>query len=399
VRLTVVYDHRFVQAPDGSMWSGGNLGYPFLQRYLQVFDEVQIVCRQQSLAQLPSGLVLASGPGVTFAPVGNFEGGPGYLRHHRVIGRRLLDALTTASDDSAFLVRAPTLIGDTATRFFARHGFPYAVEVVGDPATVFGWGRPAGPVGSVLSTYLSAALRRQVRGATAVGYVPSPQLRQRYPASSRAVTEDYSSLALEDDAVVASPRRLTTVRSPLRLVTIGSMNWPYTGIDVLIEACRLLRDGGVDVNATVIGEGRLRSQYERQAGDAGLSDAVTFVGQVQAGIPIRERLDAADLFVLASVSEGLPRALIEAMARGLPSVGTTAGGIPGLLPPEHCAVPGDPTDLARVIRWTARSAEAMNAASKANLDRTSNFRASETWRRSARVYAALREAAERRLTA
>jgi phosphatidyl-myo-inositol dimannoside synthase len=77
------------------------------------------------------------------------------------------------------------------------------------------------------------------------------------------------------------------------------------------------------------------------------------------------------------------------MARGLPCVGTTAGGMPALLPHQYCARPGDAVDLARAIMASTRTIAAMSEASTVNLRRAGCFRVAETHRRSDRVYRAL----------
>lgn len=389
MKLTIICDHRFAYTPDGRRWSKGNLGYPFLARYLRVFDGLDIVCRQEAVNSPPLGFVEASGADCEFLPLGNFHGLLGHVRHRRAFRGRLRDRIEKAIGTSAFLVRAPTVIGKPATALLRQRRIPYAIEVVGDPRGVFGWGRPAGPVGLVLAEAMSARLRQQVRDAVAVGYVPSPELRERYPAQLAAATEDYSSLALGEDAIVPASRRITTVPTPLRLVTVCSMDFPYKGVDVLVKAVGILRQGGVDAIATVVGEGRLRERYRQDAVVRGLGDVITFVGQLGAGSAVRDHLDKADVFVLASLTEGLPRAMVEAMARGLPCVGTTAGGMPALLPPQYCARPGDALDLARAIIASTRTADAMSDASTANLRRADAFRTTETHRRSERVYRAL----------
>src|SRR5690606_2722669 len=96
--------------------------------------------------------------------------------------------------------------------------------------------------------------------------------------------------------------------------------------------------------------------------------------QLSSGQAVRDELDQADLFVLASRTEGLPRAVIEAMARGLPCIGTSVGGIPELLPTEDLVPPGDADTLARKISEVSRSPERMAAMSRRNLKKAADYR-------------------------
>jgi glycosyltransferase involved in cell wall biosynthesis len=74
-----------------------------------------------------------------------------------------------------------------------------------------------------------------------------------------------------------------------------------------------------------IGEGELRAQLEAEIARRGLQDRFILVGQQQEVLPW---YDAADVFTLTSQSEGMPIAIMEAMARGLPVVATAVSGIP-----------------------------------------------------------------------
>jgi len=97
------------------------------------------------------------------------------------------------------------------------------------------------------------------------------------------------------------------------------------------------------------GDGPLRDRLLQQARDAGLADRVLIGGS---WVRAPEFLPALDLFVLASLNEGMGRALVEAMASGLPVVATAVGGMPevlqeggaGLLVPA-----GDPQAIADAI--------------------------------------------------
>ena len=117
-----------------------------------------------------------------------------------------------------------------------------------------------------------------------------------------------------------------------------------------------------------MGGGRIQGEVESIARTLGIADHVSFPGRLRPASAVYEQLDKADLFVFPSLQEGLPRALVEAMARGLPCVSTTVGGIGELLSSEDLVPPADVPALAaklnevlsdpdRLTRMSARNAK------------------------------------------
>ena len=129
---------------------------------------------------------------------------------------------------------------------------------------------------------------------------------------------------------------------------MGSMDQPYKGVDTLIQATRLLQDRGHALTLTVVGGGRLADRYEAMTRDV-LPGAARFTGSLPSAAEVADEVATHDVFVLASLTEGMPRAMIEAMSLGLPCVGTRVGGIPGLVQEAYLASPGDPVSLADAI--------------------------------------------------
>lgn len=102
-----------------------------------------------------------------------------------------------------------------------------------------------------------------------------------------------------------------------------------------------------DTVALVVGDGPLREALEREATKLGLGETCRFLGYRE---DIPEILAALDLFILSSVSEGLPFALLEAMAAGKPVVATAVNGVTAVVRPDQgegiLVPPGDPALLA-----------------------------------------------------
>lgn len=124
------------------------------------------------------------------------------------------------------------------------------------------------------------------------------------------------------------------------LVALGRLQ-SVKGFDLLIEAAAHLAARGTRLKLTIIGEGAEGDALAARATRLGIGQAVTFAGRLRPPA-IRDLFHRADLFVLPSRSEGMPLAMMEAMASGLPvvaadvgGVARTAGGAAKLVPPER----------------------------------------------------------------
>jgi colanic acid/amylovoran biosynthesis glycosyltransferase len=165
----------------------------------------------------------------------------------------------------------------------------------------------------------------------------------------------------------------------LRLVSVGRLI-EKKGIAHVVRALRLLVDRGVRAEYRVFGDGPLRDRLTALTGELGLADRVVFEGR-QGQEAVREGLDRADVLVAASVTaadgdeEGIPNVLKEAMASGMPVVGTRHAGIPelvedgisGWLVPER-----DEAQLAEALARLAEEPErwpAMGRAGRARVER------------------------------
>lgn len=111
---------------------------------------------------------------------------------------------------------------------------------------------------------------------------------------------------------------------PLRLLFVGRLV-EEKGLDTLIDALALLVKGGRAVSLRLVGDGPLRTMIENHVRQSALDDCVTLVGALPPDA-VADELCEADLFVLPSRCEGLPVALLEAIAHGLPAVATRVSG-------------------------------------------------------------------------
>ncbi len=139
------------------------------------------------------------------------------------------------------------------------------------------------------------------------------------------------------DTRVFTPRPTSEARARLGLPDDGPIISfvgklvPRKGVDTLIEAMGILarRPGGAPL-LVAAGVGEMRPALERRAAELGIADRVRFVGKI-AHDDVGWWMSAGDVFVLPSLSEGLPTVVCEAMNCGLPVVATAVDGTPEIV--------------------------------------------------------------------
>src|SRR6267154_5222684 len=150
------------------------------------------------------------------------------------------------------------------------------------------------------------------------------------------------------DALATQP-----LQGPLRpgrpLVAVVANLWPVKGHRILVEAVAAVHARRPEVRFALVGDGSERPFLESRIAELGLEDAVEILGTRYDVPAILARADAA---CLPSLAEGLPNAVMEAMAAGLPVVATAVGGTPELVIPGETgllAPPGAAKELAEAL--------------------------------------------------
>ena len=164
-----------------------------------------------------------------------------------------------------------------------------------------------------------------------------------------------------------APRRLATIangvgipdrpvdppdEAPFTILTAGRLE-PIKGHATLLEALASGGPGLADARVRIAGEGRAHDALEAQATRLGITDRVDFLGFCE---DVSAEYEQAHVFCMPSLSEGLPYALLEACAAGLPSVVSAVGGMRELLTDGETGVlvpPSEPAALAAALERLA----------------------------------------------
>lgn len=237
------------------------------------------------------------------------------------------------------------------------HGHEFTMALYGTAAARL-IGKPA--VITIHSAqYVSLALRRRFalscaarssHALVAVSSETARTLERRLWLRSGAVTTIHN-------GIVERPGRADGVRDGIGacsdetlLLAVGNL-YPVKGHPVLLDALqRLQADAPVRWRLVVAGRGRHKASLEERTAALGLGEHVRFLGHRD---DVPDLLAAADVFVMPSLREGLPLAILEAMFAGKPIVASGVGGIPeAITSGEHGLLvpPSDPVALSEALR-------------------------------------------------
>ncbi len=384
--VVCVTEKRYYRTPDGCIWTSTGRGYTYWCIYLGAFEHVKVVARVLDVETCDGNWLRADGESVSFCPV------PYYLGPQQLVSSlgRIKWALANAiQPGDAVVLYAGGPMSSLAAPLLWRLNYPYGVYVGGDPYDTFAPRAFKHPLRPFLRWHFTLQLKKQCRRACAAQYVTEYTLQRRYPCPGLSVSA--SGVELPDDALAEKPRQYSAVQGPTKIVTVGTFDVMYKAPDILIGAVAACVKNGLDLELTFIGDGVHRPAMEALADEQGIADRTRFLGRLPSGQAVFAELDKADLFVLPSYCEGLPRAMIEAMARALPCIGTGVGGIPELLPPEDIVPPGNLQALADKIAEVAGSEQRMNAMSARNLEKARNYTDSVISKRRLQFYTYLKD--------
>jgi glycosyltransferase involved in cell wall biosynthesis len=152
-----------------------------------------------------------------------------------------------------------------------------------------------------------------------------------------------ASLKSHDDA----RSQLTDAPATVPVIFTVANFYPAKGLKFFVDALAIVAATRHDIRAVIIGDGEGRAALEAQRATRGLNDILALPGQRADASSL---MRGADLFVLPSVKEGFPWALLESMAAGTPAVATDVGGVRWMVDETVRVVPpGDAEALAHAM--------------------------------------------------
>lgn len=286
----------------------------------------------------------------------------------RKILRRKLEDLVLSSQ--YIYIRLPSFIGNIISEIAIQHNKMYLSEVGGCAWDSY-WNHSI--KGKLFAPYMFIKMRQVLKKSIFTSYVTREFLQRRYP--SRGETCSCSNVVLKQISDSVLELRLNRImetkeKNLIILGTTAAVNVKYKGHEYVIKAISKLIKKGYNIRYEMIGGGS--TEYLRKVAlKYNVINNVKFLG-VKKSDQVLAWLDNIDIYIQPSKQEGLPRALIEAMSRGCPSIGSSTAGIPELLDREYIFKSGNFQDLSNKIE-NLNNKNNMREQAKRNFDRSKDY--------------------------
>lgn len=342
--------------PGAEVYRTRNTFFRFLEELAGFFDSVTLlapVAVARDRKALDGCQELRATKKLRILSAGNYDSVASFylgLWRRAQKNRRLLASLL--KNHHVALLRLPC----TNTFVFAgaieRSGIPAVSFLVGDQEAIVRsggkYGGRSGVAARALAVWHTARMKRLIRHSERTVFL-GRELKEKLGTGAPGEEVLFTSLVTEAD--ILRRRQGAGFHDPVRLVSASRLTHEK-GLDFLLKTAALLTEQGTSVKLDVCGEGPEKAGLQRLARDLGIEDLVRFLGYTPLRPDLLDRFSESDVFVLPSLSEGVPKVLLEAMARELPVVATDVGGVAEIVRHDETGLlarPRSPSDLAHAV--------------------------------------------------
>ena len=246
------------------------------------------------------------------------------------------------------IVRVPSIIAYHAADCARKQNKPYIAELMGDAWDGY-WNHDA--AGKMIAPYMTLKMKSVVTHADYALYVTEKFLQKRYPCKRRSINASNVVIKeLDPNVINRRKEKISKMnKKKISLMTSAGVDVHAKGHKYVIQAMKELKDEGLIITYYIAGGGD--QTRLRQIADAnGVAGQVVFLGELPM-TKIYEYIDQVDIYIQPSLQEGLPRAVIEAMSRACPCLGSNTAGTPELLDRECIFKRKSANAISNSIKW------------------------------------------------
>ena len=346
---------------DNNVYTTGAVTKEYLNRHrLSESDKLTIICREDKNKDFTNKLALASDKNIEFIMFDSYK--------EAYKNRKLIKNIIKESD--VVNVKLPTNIGIIAMHYVLKLRKKHLVQLVGCPYDILN--SYGGIKAKLIAPIISVINKYYIKRADNIIYVTNGFLQERYPTKGKSIS--CSNVNIDNPSKEVLKNRLDKISRDInvyKIGLIGSLNVKYKGQDTAIKAISLLKNK-FNIELHFLGSGD-KENWIDLIKQYGVENRVFFDGTLPSGDPVYNWLDNMDIYLQPSLTEGLPRSVIEAMSRGCPVIGTEAGGIPELLQKELVIKKKDYKDLAIKIEKLLNDKKMMEKIAKENFEEAKKY--------------------------
>ncbi|MBA7486010.1 D-inositol-3-phosphate glycosyltransferase [subsurface metagenome] len=338
---------------------------------LSIFDKVVVVGRCKKVVIKPDCQRVDSNR-IEFFPVCDFSGYGCFIG----LLRAFWQCRKTVGLADRYWLRAPGFVASMVGFWLRRAKIPYYIRLVGDLAEVAETKTMWMPklISKVIISYVQRRFKKEVASSGGVLASTKYTLQKRYP--SKIPENDFFATTLSLSQAIFKNVSRNFNDNVFRIIIVGVL-LKYKGHDYLLKALAKIQDQR-KWSLLAVGQGPELKNLEQLANEAGIGDRVCFCGRIDWGPKLFEKLDEAHLFVLSSLTEGMPRVVIEAMARALPVIATNVGGVHEIIEPEFLVPVKKAEFLSEKIASLWGNPRELERVSKRNFEKAQEFSLSRT---------------------
>lgn len=305
---------------------GNALNEDFFKKYFEIADFITILIRVRTItkkeAKLKYSKIDITNKRIIEIP--NLMSIKGFLTRF-TIKKKLCK---TVEENDIAVVRLPSIIGNMVSKIAKKNNKKYIADVVGCC-----WDSLCNHSikGKIIALPMFLAQRKAVRNADYAIYVSNRFLQKRYPNKNEFFAlSDVLLTENRDDVLKKRLEKIKESREKIIVGTTAAVNVKYKGQSNVVKAIAELKRNGINnIEYQLVGGGE-PSYILKVAEKYGVKENIKILGAMPHN-EVFSWLDQIDIYIQPSFQEGLCRALIEAMSRGVPCIVSNVGGNPELI--------------------------------------------------------------------
>lgn len=373
MKILFGHDHIFQISNSGKIYTKGGLPSEVWGNYLNEEDTLEVLARSQQNQEIRN-LKLSERRNVKF----NFIEGLSNVKALFFSDKSSTEIIKEkVKEADLVIVRLPSEIGNKTYDIAKKLNKKIIVEVVACVwDALWNYGKLKSKIYAPIAFL---RMKKRVFFSRNTIYVTNETLQKKYPTRGSSIGCSNVNLpyVLEENL---SKKLNKEKKSAVKIGLIGNVSNKIKGIDVALKAFNELKKEKIDIVLEILGAGN-SDIWKKDIEKYSLKNLVKFKGTLPSGEAVFKWLDNLDIYIQPSYQEGLPRAIIEAMSRGLPIAASNAGGCKELINSDFVHNKGEHLVLAEHLKIIIRDKQIREGEMKNNFENSKKYLKSKLFKR------------------